>query len=96
MSWDHEDYRFGIRFHLGFCFWYFSIVQAEILHSNILLKISNNILANLTFSFSATQIKHGQEMMLVLSNQRPFTENFPSRIDVLFLSSQFDTVHIHR
>ena len=48
----------------------FSIAPAEILDSNVLSVICHNIVTNFTLSLSATQIIHGQEIMLVLPDQR--------------------------
>ena len=66
----------------------FSIAPAEFLDSNIFSLIVHNIFACLTFSLSTTQ------MDMVKARCRFyqinfFHENFPSRIDVLFLACQF-------
>ena len=57
------------RFPRGFCFcqfFYSRVRNPRFEHTSVLI---HNILANLTFSLSATQIKHGQRMILVLPNQ---------------------------
>ena len=47
------------------------------------------------FLFECNQSTCSQGMMLVLPNQH-IHEDFPSRINVLFLSTKFDIVHIQR
>ena len=57
--------------------------------------IVHNIFANLTFYLCATQINMVEEWCW-FSQINVFHKDFPSQINVLFLSSQFDVIHIHR
>ena len=81
MSWDHEEMVFVSGFPGALASGNVSIAAAEILDLNIL--------------FSATQI-HMVKERCCSSQINVFHQYFPTRIDVLFLSSQFDIVHIHK
>ena len=79
-------YRFGISFHRGLCFWSFFCGPGGnpwFEHTSVII---HNVLANLTFSLSTTQINMVKEWCW-FSQINVFHEYFPRRIDVLFLSN---------
>ena len=73
----------------------FSVAPAEILDSKHGSVIVNNIFAYLTFSLSATQVNKVKEWCW-FSQFNVFRKYFPSRIDVLFLFTQFYNIHVHK
>ena len=70
-----------------------SVAPAEILDSNMLLQLSNNIVAYLTFSLSATHINMVEECRW-FSQINVFRENFPCRTKVLLFPKQYNIFHI--
>ena len=72
----------------------FSFAPAEILDSNIFWNCRQHLCSFRTL-VECNPNQHGQGMMLVLQIDF-FREYFPHRIKILFLSSQFYVIHIHR
>ena len=72
----------------------FSVAPADILDSNILLKKSAISLL-VSHSLCTSQVYMIKEFCW-FSQVNLFHQNFPHRIHVLFLPSQFYVVHIHR
>ena len=74
----------------------FSVALAEVLDSNIHgFVIVHNIFACFALCLSASQVNMIKELFW-FSQVNLFVEYVPHQINVLFLSSQFHGIHIHR